>query len=163
MTTRFRNSNFRRIYGIPLVDSTDCVVLGIFIKNGKPSSSIICILSDGQEIDLTQTRRKIVSQRRNDTCIHRFFLTMIFFLVSNVLIEFIELIAAHDLAGSDQGGFNDPYVRLSLLPEVDNRSRQTPVHRNDPNPFFDQHFKFPVSHDDLSEKTLLLQVYDYDR
>jgi synaptotagmin-6 len=70
---------------------------------------------------------------------------------------------AHDLAGSDQGGFNDPYVRLMLLPEVDSRPRQTPVHRNDPNPFFDKHFKFPVSHDELSEKTLLLQVYDYDR
>lgn len=50
-----------------------------------------------------------------------------------------------------------------ILPEVDNRARQTSIHHNDPNPFFDQHFKFPVSHDELSEKTLLLQVYDYDR
>lgn len=70
---------------------------------------------------------------------------------------------AHDLAGSDQDGFTDPYVRLMILPEVDNRARQTSVHHNDPNPFFDQHFKFPVSHDELTEKTLLLQVYDYDR
>ncbi|XP_077296894.1 synaptotagmin beta [Arctopsyche grandis] len=75
----------------------------------------------------------------------------------------VHLIEAHDLAGSDQEGFTDPYVRLMLLPEVDNRARQTSIHHNDPNPFFDQHFKFPVSHDDLSEKTLLLQVYDYDR
>lgn len=68
------------------------------------------------------------------------------------------LSTAHDLAGSDQGGFNDPYVRLSLVPAVDNRKRQTTIHRNDPNPFFDQHFKFPVSHEDLQEKTLVLQV-----
>ncbi|KAG7305282.1 hypothetical protein JYU34_009324 [Plutella xylostella] len=75
----------------------------------------------------------------------------------------VHLIEAHELAGYEAGGFNDPYVRVTLLPEVDARVRQTPVHRNQPNPFFDQHFKFPVSHDDLGDKTLLLQVFDYDR
>jgi len=68
------------------------------------------------------------------------------------------LFLAHDLAGSDQGGFNDPYIRLYLTPEVDTRKRQTNIHRNDPNPFFDEHFKFPVSQDDLKEKSLTLQV-----
>jgi hypothetical protein len=68
------------------------------------------------------------------------------------------LFTAHNLAGSDQGGFNDPYVRLSLVPAVDNRKRQTSIHRNDPNPLFDQNFKFPVSHEDLQDKTLVLQV-----
>ncbi|RZF44926.1 hypothetical protein LSTR_LSTR013116 [Laodelphax striatellus] len=75
----------------------------------------------------------------------------------------VHLIEAHELAGSGQGGFNDPYVRLTMSPEVDNRKRQTNIHRNDPNPFFDQHFKFPVSHEDLHDKTLILQVFDYDR
>lgn len=75
----------------------------------------------------------------------------------------VHLIEAHDLAGSDQGGFNDPYVKLTLSPEVDSRKRQTQIHRNDPNPFFDQHFKFPVSYEELQEKTLVLQVFDYDR
>lgn len=73
------------------------------------------------------------------------------------------LVLAHDLAGSDQGGFNDPYVRLSLIPEIDTRKRQTTIHRNDPNPLFDQHFKFPISHEELQSKTLVLQVFDYDR
>ncbi|CAH1159704.1 unnamed protein product [Phaedon cochleariae] len=75
----------------------------------------------------------------------------------------VHLIEAHDLAGSEQGGFNDPYVRLALLPEVDSRKRQTNICRNDPNPLFDQHFKFPVSHEELQNKTLILQVFDYDR
>lgn len=83
-------------------------------------------------------------------------------LMSQIFIK-KTLIPAHDLAGYEAGGFNDPYVRVSLLPEVDTRVRQTPVHRNEANPFFDQHFKFPVSHDELSDKTLLLQVFDYDR
>lgn len=72
-------------------------------------------------------------------------------------------ISAHDLVGIDQGGFNDPYVRLTLQPEVDSRKRQTAIHRNDANPLFDQHFKFPVSHEELKSKTLILQVFDYDR
>lgn len=69
-----------------------------------------------------------------------------------------ELIAAHDLAGSGQGGFNDPYIRLTLSPEVDSRKRQTAIHRNDPNPYFNEHFKFPVSREDLKDKTLVMQV-----
>lgn len=66
--------------------------------------------------------------------------------------------AAHDLAGSSQGGFNDPYIRLYMAPEVDTRKRQTSIHRNEPNPYFDEHFKFPVSQDDLKEEVLILQV-----
>ncbi|XP_017892804.1 synaptotagmin-5 isoform X2 [Ceratina calcarata] len=75
----------------------------------------------------------------------------------------VHLIEAHDLAGSDQGGFNDPYVKLTLSPEVDMRKRQTQIHRNEVNPFFDQQFKFPVSIDELQDRILVLQVLDYDR
>lgn len=50
-----------------------------------------------------------------------------------------------------------------MSPCVDNRKRQTTIHRNNPNPFFDQQFKFPVSHEDLQDKTLILQVFDGDR
>ncbi|XP_050583214.1 synaptotagmin-5-like isoform X2 [Bombus affinis] len=75
----------------------------------------------------------------------------------------VHLIEAHDLAGSDQGGFNDPYVKLTLSPEVDSRKRQTQIYRNEANPFFDQQFKFPVSNDELQDRTLVLQVLDYDR
>lgn len=75
----------------------------------------------------------------------------------------VHLIEAHDLAGSEAGGFNDPYVRLELSPAVDNRKRQTSIIRNNNNPYFDEHFKFPVSHEDLQDKTLVLQVFDYDR
>lgn len=73
--------------------------------------------------------------------------------------DFHWLQTAHDLAGSSQGGFNDPYIRLYIAPEVDTRKRQTNIHRNEPNPYFDEHFKFPVSQDDLKEKILILQVW----
>lgn len=67
-------------------------------------------------------------------------------------------ISARDLPGADQSGFNDPYMRLFLLPEVDARKRETNVHPNEGNPFFDEHFKFPVSQEDLVEKIITLQV-----
>lgn len=61
------------------------------------------------------------------------------------LTDFLWLSLAHDLARGDQGGFNDPYIRVFLSPEVDTRKRETTIHRNESNPFFDEHFKFPVS------------------
>lgn len=50
-----------------------------------------------------------------------------------------------------------------LTPETDNRKRQTSTRRGDIHPFFDQHFKFPVSRDQLPDRVLVLQVLDYDR
>jgi hypothetical protein len=75
--------------------------------------------------------------------------------------NFIFLFAAHDLAGSDQGGFNDPYMRLSLIPAVDNRRRQTTSCKNDHNLYIHAHFKFSVSHKDLQDKILVLQVISF--
>ena len=70
----------------------------------------------------------------------------------------VHLVKACDLANSEHGGFQDPYIKLTLSPEVDARKRQTNVYHNDQNPRFDQHFKFPVSHEELQDKTLILQV-----
>lgn len=50
-----------------------------------------------------------------------------------------------------------------MYPEVDQRKRQTAIHRGQNHPYFDQNFKFPVSRDQLQNKELILQVLDYDR
>lgn len=50
-----------------------------------------------------------------------------------------------------------------LEPEVDSRKRQTVIHRGEEHPHFDEHFKFPVSRDQLQGKQLVLQVLDFDR
>lgn len=70
----------------------------------------------------------------------------------------IHLIEAHNLIPFDEGGFREVYVRLELKPEIDQRKRETNIFRFDSNPYFNQHFKFPVSRDQLSEKELILQV-----
>lgn len=73
------------------------------------------------------------------------------------------MIAAHNLSSIEEGGFRDPYVRLSLDPEVDGRKRETGIHRGEVHPYFNEHFKFPVSRDQLQGKELVLQVFDFDR
>lgn len=63
------------------------------------------------------------------------------------------------------GGSNQPsrdaHVRLTILPEVDQRRRQSVRSirlGQDAHCTFDECFKFPVSHDQLSDKTLRFQV-----
>ncbi|OXA46417.1 Synaptotagmin-1 [Folsomia candida] len=75
----------------------------------------------------------------------------------------VHVIEAVGLAVSNEGGFNDPYIRLYLSPGVDSRKRETSMHRNESSPYFDEHFKFPVSQEDLQDQILILQVFDYDR
>jgi Ca2+-dependent lipid-binding protein len=70
----------------------------------------------------------------------------------------IHLIEAHNLVPFEEGGFREVYVRLELKPEIDQRKRETNIFRFDTNPYFNQHFKFPVSRDQLSEKELILLV-----
>ncbi|XP_076335986.1 uncharacterized protein LOC143239075 isoform X2 [Tachypleus tridentatus] len=75
----------------------------------------------------------------------------------------VHVIEAQDLGTLSENGFNDPYVKITLLPEVDTKQRQTDICRNSTDPVFDEIFKIPVSFDELHEKMLLLQVFDYDR
>ncbi|ODN01498.1 Synaptotagmin-1, partial [Orchesella cincta] len=75
----------------------------------------------------------------------------------------VTVIEARDLPGADQSGFNDPYIRIFLTPEVDTRKRETNVRPNEANPYFDEQFKFPVSQEDLTEKIITLQVLDKDK
>lgn len=46
---------------------------------------------------------------------------------------------------------------------MDNRKREAIIARGEYHPYFDQHFKFPVSRDQLPGKELIMQVMDCDR
>ncbi|XP_031635714.1 synaptotagmin-6 [Contarinia nasturtii] len=75
----------------------------------------------------------------------------------------VHLIEAQNLCPIEDGGFRSILVRLTLMPEVDNRKRESIVARGEHHPYFDQHFKFPVSRDQLPGKELIIQVMDCDR
>lgn len=72
----------------------------------------------------------------------------------------VHLIEAHSLCSADEGGYREVYVRLELKPEIDQRKRETSIFRFETNPYFNQHFKFPISRDQLqlSDTELILQV-----
>ncbi|KAL3210009.1 hypothetical protein MRX96_037489 [Rhipicephalus microplus] len=81
----------------------------------------------------------------------------------------VHVIEAMELGGprmdhqGGAGGFGEPCVRVALLPEVDSKQRQALMRRRSTDPLFDETFKFPVSFDDVPSRTLLFQVFDYDR
>lgn len=72
----------------------------------------------------------------------------------------VHLIEAHNLCPSDENGFREVYVRLEIKPEIDQRKRDTNIFRFETNPYFNQHFKFPISRDQLqlTETELILLV-----
>ena len=98
----------------------------------------------------------VINAPENSTCIGKLHLRVNYDSKCSDLQ--IHLIEAHDLCPFEEGGFREVYVRLELKPEIDQRKRETNIFRFDTNPYFNQHFKFPVSRDQLSEKELILLV-----
>lgn len=71
---------------------------------------------------------------------------------------------AQDLPLSELlGGFSDPYIRIALVPSVDERIRQSSVKRKTSNPYYNERFKFPVAFDEVKDKLLVFHIYDYDK
>lgn len=79
-------------------------------------------------------------------------------------ITYVSFVSVQDLMCPDSvSGFSDPYIKLFLYPEVDERMRQSSVRRRTLNPFFNEFFKFPLPYDDLNDKSLIFQIYNYDK
>uniref|UniRef100_A0A1I7X149 Synaptotagmin n=1 Tax=Heterorhabditis bacteriophora TaxID=37862 RepID=A0A1I7X149_HETBA len=76
----------------------------------------------------------------------------------------VTVIQAEDLPGMDMSGTSDPYVKLYLLPEK-KKKVETKVHRKTLNPVFNETFifKFSVAFNEITAKTLVFAIYDFDR
>lgn len=100
----------------------------------------------------------VLSARENTVCVGKLHLRITY--DSKLSDLAVHLIEAHSLWSADEGGFREVYVRLELKPEIDMRKRETSIFRFETNPYFNQHFKFPISRDQLqlSETELVLQV-----
>lgn len=66
------------------------------------------------------------------------------------------------LKAMDLGGTSDPYVKTYLLPNK-STTYETKVFRKTLQPVFNEQFKFQISQAELSESTLVMQVYDFNR
>ncbi|KAG9334385.1 hypothetical protein JZ751_008134 [Albula glossodonta] len=69
---------------------------------------------------------------------------------------------AAQLKAMDMGGTSDPYVKVYNIPN-NTKTYETKVLRKTLNPVFDEHFKFQISQAELSQSTLVLQVFDFNR
>ncbi|RXM97213.1 Synaptotagmin-1 [Acipenser ruthenus] len=74
----------------------------------------------------------------------------------------VGIIQAAELPALDMGGTSDPYVKVFLLPDK-KKKFETKVHRKTLNPTFNEQFTFKVPYAELGGKTLVLNVYDFDR
>ncbi|XP_030646468.1 synaptotagmin VIII [Chanos chanos] len=69
---------------------------------------------------------------------------------------------AADLKAMDAGGTSDPYVKVYILPSK-SKTCETKVFRKTLHPVFNERFKYKISQAELSESTLVMQVYDFNR
>lgn len=74
----------------------------------------------------------------------------------------VGVLQAEELPGMDMCGTSDPYVKVYLMPDK-KKKFETKVHRRTLNPVFNETFNFKVPYAEVTTKTLVFAVYDFDR
>lgn len=74
----------------------------------------------------------------------------------------VGVLQAEELPGMDMCGTSDPYVKVYLMPDK-KKKFETKVHRKTLNPIFNETFNFKVPYAEVTTKTLVFAVYDFDR
>lgn len=74
----------------------------------------------------------------------------------------VTVIQAEGLPGLDMSGTSDPYVKVYLLPDK-KKKHETKVHRKTLNPVFNETFNFKVPFAEITSKTLIFAIFDFDR
>lgn len=74
----------------------------------------------------------------------------------------VGVIEAQALPAMDLCGTSDPYVKLYLMPDK-KKKFETKVHRKTLDPIFNETFNFKVPYAEVTTKTLVFAVYDFDR
>ncbi|XP_022255062.1 synaptotagmin-1-like isoform X2 [Limulus polyphemus] len=81
------------------------------------------------------------------------------FNTSNLAVTVIQ---AEDLPGMDMSGTSDPYVKVYMLPDK-KKKYETKVHRKTLNPVFNETFNFKIPYSEITSKTLVFAIFDFDR
>lgn len=74
----------------------------------------------------------------------------------------VGVLQAEELPGMDMCGTSDPYVKVYLMPDK-KKKFETKVHRKTLNPVFNETFNFKLPYAEVTTKTLVFAVYDFDR
>ncbi|KAF5906864.1 rabphilin-3A-like isoform X1, partial [Clarias magur] len=67
------------------------------------------------------------------------------------------------LASMDSNGYSDPYVKISLKPDMGKKAKnKTQIKKKTLNPEFNEEFTYEIKHSELAKKSLDISVWDYD-
>uniref|UniRef100_A0A182PBV8 C2 domain-containing protein n=1 Tax=Anopheles epiroticus TaxID=199890 RepID=A0A182PBV8_9DIPT len=141
-------------------NSTFSGVVSLTGDGNTPDSPIGSIRSDSSR---SPRRRVPVILAANDihSVLGRFHLRLKYDGSKEELL--VHLVEAQDLTPAGDTGFRDPYVKMFLEPDEEQRTQQTAVHRTETHPYFDQQLSFPLKPRNLVKSNFVLQLLDYDR
>lgn len=74
----------------------------------------------------------------------------------------VGVIEAENLPALDMCGTSDPYVKVYFMPDK-KKKFETKVHRKTLNPIFNETFNFNLPYAEITTKTLVFVIYDFDR
>ncbi|TSM28105.1 Rabphilin-3A [Bagarius yarrelli] len=75
----------------------------------------------------------------------------------------VGIVRCAHLAPMDANGYSDPYVKITLKPEVGKKAKnKTQIKKKTLNPEFNEEFSYEIKHSELAKKTLEISVWDYD-
>lgn len=74
------------------------------------------------------------------------------------------MFSASDLFVANLAGHLDAFARISLVPEIDQKQRQTEIVKKNRNPkFASNKFKFPIAYEELNDHQLFVDLMDHSR
>ncbi|MCJ8742348.1 hypothetical protein PDJAM_G00080950 [Pangasius djambal] len=75
----------------------------------------------------------------------------------------VGIVRCAHLAPMDANGYSDPYVKISLKPDMGKKVKnKTQIKKKTLNPEFNEEFSYEIKHSELAKKTLDISVWDYD-
>ncbi|XP_053501873.1 rabphilin-3A [Ictalurus furcatus] len=75
----------------------------------------------------------------------------------------VGIVRCAHLAPMDANGYSDPYVKISLKPDMGKKAKnKTQIKKKTLNPEFNEEFSYEIKHSELAKKTLDISVWDYD-
>lgn len=74
----------------------------------------------------------------------------------------VGVVECTDVKAMDSGGTSDPFIRIHLAPD-EKKKFETKVQEKTLNPVFNETFVFKVAYSEVTTKTLVFKLFDFDR
>ncbi|NXO85512.1 SYT1 protein, partial [Sitta europaea] len=120
----------------------------------------LCTVSNSTTINLVQPEMSDLEQEVEQKCRGKLQYSLEYKFHTQELKVGVK--QAAELKAMDSGGTSDPYVIVYLTSDMRKRY-ETKVYRKTLNPIFNESFTFQVPQAEVSESTLVMQVYDFNR